>query len=106
MTDVRSNWLRMKILILGGAIVGLVIPLVILFIGHIDPLWWPTWILYVWPTVPLLMATDGAKGFDLAFGYFFVIGTNMLLNSIAGLILFGILKLVLPRSRKSTRIEP
>lgn len=50
---------RLSHVAFAGAALGVVIPVAIMLINsYIDLMWWPQWILFVWPTSFMLIATS------------------------------------------------
>jgi hypothetical protein len=45
-----------------AAVIGVIIPLLFLVVDALSQTgWWPKWILFVWPTSYMLIATSGIK---------------------------------------------
>ena len=48
--------------IISGALIGIAIPLAIMSADSLSSAgWWPDWVLWVWPSSYMLMATAGKK---------------------------------------------
>ncbi len=48
--------------LLVGALIGVLVPLLVLWADSLSATgWWPDWILWVWPSSYMLMATAGKK---------------------------------------------
>ena len=71
-----------------GAAIGIAIPLLVMLIDNLSAHgWWPSWIVAIWPTSYMLIATAGTK--DLS-AYLFIamsIAINGVLYGAAGALL-------------------
>ena len=84
----------MRRIILWWAIIGLVVPMMILLVGHLQGgiFAWPRVALMMWPTWILNAATFGRESSILGVSVLIIsISANALLYALVGLLLWGLL---------------
>lgn len=82
-----------------GAVIGIGIPIAIMTADSLSPKgWWPDWILWVWPSSYMLMATAGKK----ELWDYFVIGLSIVINGA----LYAYIASLIYRLARRSRHEP
>jgi hypothetical protein len=86
---------KLKAVIALFALVGVLLPAVVMSVDRLSPHgWWPQWLIYVWPTSYMLIANSAFTNTTAHIITIVAVVIDALIYALVGLVAYGVIRLI------------